>query len=249
MDSPYKKVALKLWSFNTDPDLALDVLPDARSSQILIRRNDPSGRPLKCLQQKPLVFPCQLPQDLPTFGRLAPRKACATFEGHLRVQMCFVADSSKWRGDVCKACKCSSHPENGGDVGSGKMVVPRLGPTMGPCLSPKIRFWLVIISFLLVLTLYTLDTLETKVGTPQSRRMELRWVFIHGFHWSIGQTRRKKGFFLDVFSLLIPFVLAKPPFFLEIGTILSPWLGRFPLNRGNSSHVNLRFQDWTWLGP
>ncbi|CAL1142348.1 unnamed protein product [Cladocopium goreaui] len=35
-------------------------------------------------------------------------KACATFEGHLRVQMCFVADSSKWRGDVCKACKCSS---------------------------------------------------------------------------------------------------------------------------------------------
>lgn len=35
-------------------------------------------------------------------------KVCATFEGHLRVQMCFVADSSKWRGDVCKVCKCSS---------------------------------------------------------------------------------------------------------------------------------------------
>ena len=44
---------------------------------------------------------------------------------------------------------------------------------------------------------------------------------------------KKKGIFSGCFgSLLIPFVLAKPPSLLEIGTILSPWLGRFPLNRG-----------------
>jgi hypothetical protein len=144
----------------------------------------------------PLVFPCQLPQDLPTFGsRLAPRKACATFEGHLRVQMCFVADSSKWRGDVCKACKCSSHPSR--RRWERKKCCSQIGTNyMGPWFKPKdsvlIGDHLIFVGSHIV---YLKDTLETKVGT-QSQRMELRRVFFHGFHrFFIGQTRRNQGFF------------------------------------------------------
>ena len=42
---------------------------------------------------------------------------------------------------------------------------------------------------------YLKDTLETKVGTPQSR-MELRRVFIHGFHrFFRSNTKKIQGFF------------------------------------------------------
>ena len=170
----------------------------------------------------PLVFPCQLPQDLPTFGsRLAPRKACATFEGHLRVQMCFVADSSKWRGDVCKACKCSSHPSR--RSWERKKCCSQIGTNYGTL----VRSWLVIISFLLVLTLYTLRI-------PSRQRWELPrvgWSFAGFLSMAsidfLGQTRRKSRDFSGGFrSLLIPFSV-ETSIFIGDWDNFEPRAGRF----------------------